>query len=330
MLPPRLHGSVEHEFWCSTEAPAERAAGQGAAPVWLSENERLLGLLLLGFAQSTPEDEVVLLDCGLIQGSRRDEARNRDPFPFDAANIDAVVLSHAHIDHSGRLPKLVRDGFDARVIHDLQGSIGIGHVRYPTAGGAKSSEAQPFYVNSPYGICLGHNGNLTNYDELAELLTREDRRHLSTGSDSEVLLNVFAHELQNRANGKPTPDQVWAAVEAVHERCKGGYAVVVLIVGIGIVAFRDPNGIRPLVLGERASEQGHEYMVASESVALDVLQFKRLRDVKPGETVFIENDGTLHTREHRDKARHTPCIFEFVYFARPDSIMDDIFVHKAR
>ena len=185
----------------------------------------------------------------------------------------------------------VRDVFRQQHMDMLKGTMGIAHVRYPTAGTSSSAEAQPMYVNSPFGICLAHNGNLTNYDELAELLTREDRRHLSTGSDSEVLLNVFAHELQNRANGKPTPDQVWAAVEAVHARCKGGYAVVVLIVGIGVVAFRDPNGIRPLVLGERESEQGPEYMVASESVALDVLQFKRLRDVKPGETVFIENDG---------------------------------------
>ena len=263
--------------------------------------------------------------------------------PVNQAIYDALtVLQHRGQDAAGivtwgedglrqrKSNGLVRDVFRQRHMLRLTGNVGIGHIRYPTAGGSRASEAQPFYVNSPYGICLGHNGNLTNYDELAELLTREDRRHLSTGSDSEVLLNVFAHELQNRANGKPTPDQVWAAVEAVHARCKGGYAVVVLIVGIGVVAFRDPNGIRPLVLGERESEQGPEYMVASESVALDVLQFKRLRDVKPGETVFIENDGTLHTREHRDKSRHTPCIFEFVYFARPDSIMDDLSVYKTR
>ncbi|MDJ0812124.1 MAG: amidophosphoribosyltransferase [Woeseiaceae bacterium] len=225
---------------------------------------------------------------------------------------------------------LVRDVFRHRHMLRLSGNVGIGHIRYPTAGGSRAAEAQPFYVNSPYGICLGHNGNLTNYDELAEMLAKEDRRHLNTGSDSEVLLNVFAHELQNRANGHPTPDQVWEAVEAVHERCTGGYAVVALVVGIGIVAFRDPNGIRPLVLGERSSEKGNEYMVASESVALDVLQFQRLRDVKPGETVFIENDGTLHTREHLQKTPHTPCIFEFVYFARPDSILDNLSVYKTR
>jgi len=232
--------------------------------------------------------------------------------------------------HQRRSNGLVRDVFHQRHMLRLEGSVGIGHVRYPTAGGSKSSEAQPFYVNSPYGICLAHNGNLTNRDELAEMLIRQDRRHLSTSSDSEVLLNVFAHELHSRANGRPTPEQVFAAVEAVHDRCSGGYAVVLMIIGFGIVAFRDPNGIRPLVLGEREHDNGAEYMVASESVALDILQFKRLRDVRPGETVIIENNGTLHSREFNGETRHTPCIFEYVYFARPDSILDDISVYKSR
>jgi amidophosphoribosyltransferase len=225
---------------------------------------------------------------------------------------------------------LVRDVFRHRHMLRLTGNVGIGHVRYPTAGGSRASEAQPFYVNSPYGICLGHNGNLTNHDELAEHLIKEDRRHLSTGSDSEVLLNVFAHELQMRTSGKPTPEQIFDAVDAVHRRCQGGYAVVAMIVGFGIVAFRDPNGIRPLVLGEREVAMGKEYMVASESVALDILQFRRLRDVRPGETVYIENAGVLHSRELEDEVPHTPCIFEFVYFARPDSILDDLSVYKAR
>ncbi len=225
---------------------------------------------------------------------------------------------------------LVRDVFRTRHMLRLSGNVGIGHVRYPTAGGSKSAEAQPFYVNSPYGICLAHNGNLTNHDQLADLLMREDRRHLSTDSDSEVLLNVFAHELQIRANGHPTADQVFDAVEALHKRCTGGYAVVALIVGYGIVAFRDPNGIRPLVLGKREVDGGHDYMVASESVALDVLQYERVRDLNPGETIYIENDGALHSQEHRGEVRHTPCIFEYVYFARPDSILDDISVYKAR
>ncbi len=222
---------------------------------------------------------------------------------------------------------LVRDVFRSRHMMRLKGDIGIGHVRYPTAGGSKSSEAQPFYVNSPYGICLAHNGNLTNHEELADLLIREDRRHLSTNSDSEVLLNVLAHELQTRVNGKPTAQNVFDSVEALHQRCRGGYAVVALIVGFGIVAFRDPNGIRPLVLGKRGDD---EHMVASESVALDVLQFDRVRDVRPGECLFIEVDGTLHSREYSGGIRHTPCIFEYVYFARPDSILDDLSVYKAR
>lgn len=225
---------------------------------------------------------------------------------------------------------LVRDVFQQRHMLKLNGKVGIGHVRYPTAGGARSAEAQPFYVNSPYGIFLAHNGNLTNHDELTDHLTRKDRRHLATTSDSEVLLNVFAHELHVRANGHPTPEQVFGAVEAVHKRCSGGYAVVAMIVGFGVVAFRDPNGIRPLVLGRRESDDGYDYMVASESVALDILQFERMRDVLPGETLFIEHNGSLHTRALQGAVRHTPCIFEYVYFARPDSILDEISVYKAR
>ncbi len=263
--------------------------------------------------------------------------------PVNQALYDALtVMQHRGQDAAGivtwgkdglrqrRNNGLVRDVFRHRHMLTLTGNVGIGHIRYPTAGGSQSAEAQPFYVNSPYGICLGHNGNLTNYNELADLLTREDRRHLNTDSDSEVLLNVFAHELSVRANGRPTPAQVFDAVEAVHERCKGGYAVVAMIVGFGIVAFRDPNGIRPLVYGERQTEQGPEYMVASESVALDILQFERTRDVLPGETLYVENSGVLHRREYPGSVRHTPCIFEFVYFARPDSILDNLSVYKAR
>lgn len=225
---------------------------------------------------------------------------------------------------------LVRDVFHQRHMLRLEGNVGMGHIRYPTAGSSLSAEAQPFYVNSPYGICLAHNGNLTNYDELAGLLIREDRRHLNTGSDSEVLLNVFAHELQSRTNGIPTADQVFDTVDAVHTRCSGGYAVVAMIIGHGIVAFRDPNGIRPLCLGKRETESGTEHMVASESVALDALGFERVRDVQPGETIFIENNGTLHSRPYSGETSYSPCIFEFVYFARPDSIIDDLSVYKAR
>jgi len=246
----------------------------------------------------------------------------------DAAGI--VTWSEEHGLTQRKSNGLVRDVFRQRHMMRLEGNIGLAHVRYPTAGGSKSSEAQPFYVNSPYGICLAHNGNLTNHDELADLLTCEDRRHLSTNSDSEVLLNVFAHELQRRVNGQPTAASIFDAVDAVHKRCTGGYAVVAMIIGFGIVAFRDPNGIRPLVLGERDSDGKKDFMVASESVALDVGQFTRLRDVRPGECVFIENGGILHCRAFGGETRHTPCIFEYVYFARPDTILDNLSVYKAR
>ena len=246
----------------------------------------------------------------------------------DAAGI--VTWSEEHGLKERKSNGLVRDVFHSRHMLRLEGHVGIGHVRYPTAGGAKSSEAQPFYVNSPYGICVAHNGNLTNYDELAELLIREDRRHLATNSDSEVLLNVFAHELQTRVNGKPTPENIFDAIDALHRRCTGGYAVVALIIGFGVVAFRDPNGIRPLVLGERESEGQKDYMVASESVALDALQFERVRDLEPGECLYIQNDGVLNARSFPGEVKHTPCIFEYVYFARPDSILDDLSVYKTR
>ncbi|ANO50900.1 amidophosphoribosyltransferase [Woeseia oceani] len=263
--------------------------------------------------------------------------------PVNQSIYDALtVLQHRGQDAAGiatsgpdglRVRKsngLVRDVFHQRHMLHLTGNVGMGHVRYPTAGGAHTAEAQPFYVNSPYGICLAHNGNLTNYKELADLLTREDRRHLNTGSDSEVLLNVFAHELQGRTTGRATPDQIFDAVAAVHERCSGGYAVVAMIIGHGIVAFRDPNGIRPLVIGKRETDKGTEYMVASESVAFDILSFERVRDVRPGEAVYIEEGGVLHSREYSGEVHHTPCIFEFVYFARPDSIIDELSVYKAR
>ena len=246
----------------------------------------------------------------------------------DAAGI--VTWSKEHGLKERKSNGLVRDVFHSRHMLRLEGHVGIGHVRYPTAGGAKSSEAQPFYVNSPYGICVAHNGNLTNYDELAELLIREDRRHLATNSDSEVLLNVFAHELQTRVNGQPTPENIFDAIDALHRRCTGGYAVVALIIGFGVVAFRDPNGIRPLVLGERESEGRKDYMVASESVALDALQFERVRDLEPGECLYIQNDGVLNARSFPGEVKHTPCIFEYVYFARPDSILDDLSVYKTR
>jgi len=225
---------------------------------------------------------------------------------------------------------LVRDVFQQHDMLELKGDIGIGHVRYPTAGCDSASEAQPFYVNAPYGICLAHNGNLTNAAELAEVLTREDRRHLNTTSDSEVLLNVFASELQRVATPRVTPADVFAALNALYRRCRGGYAVVAMIIGHGVLGFRDPHGIRPLVLGRRDSARGTEWMLASESVALDILAFRRVRDVGPGEAVFIDEQGRLHSQQCVASTRHTPCIFEYVYFARPDSIMDNISVYRAR
>jgi len=226
---------------------------------------------------------------------------------------------------------LVKDVFRTRHMRRLTGNMGIGHVRYPTAGGSSPALAQPFYVNSPYGLCLAHNGNLTNSKELSRDLFKEDLRHINTDSDSEVLLNIFAHELQRRNKMKPLPEDVFAAVAGVHNRCRGGFVAIVMLSGYGIVGFRDRNGIRPLVFGSRESAQGKkEYMIASESVALDSQGFTLERDVDPGEAVYIDTDGELHTQLCTEPGVHTPCIFEHVYFARPDSLMDGISVYKAR
>jgi amidophosphoribosyltransferase len=225
---------------------------------------------------------------------------------------------------------LVKDVFRTRHMRRLAGNMGIGHVRYPTAGSSSPALAQPFYVNSPYGLCLAHNGNLTNSAQLSEELFSEDLRHINTDSDSEVLLNVFAHELQQVGKMAPTADDVFDAVEGVHRRCRGGYVALVMITGYGIVGFRDKNGIRPLVFGKREVQGQTEYMLASESVALDSQGFTLVRDVAPGEAVYIDVRGNLHTRLCAEPAPYTPCIFEHVYFARPDSLMDGISVYKAR
>ncbi|MDR2214772.1 MAG: amidophosphoribosyltransferase [Nevskiaceae bacterium] len=225
---------------------------------------------------------------------------------------------------------LVRDVFRQRDMDALRGNVGIGHVRYPTAGSNSASEVQPFYVNAPYGICLAHNGNLTNAGELTAVLTREDRRHLNTRSDSEVLLNVFASELQRVGTLRVTPADIFAATTAVYRRCRGAFAVVAMIIGHGILGFRDPHGIRPLVLGQRRSARGMEYMLASESVALTMLSFDVVRDVAPGEAIFIDELGRLHSQQCAAASSLTPCIFEYVYLARPDSIIDNISVYRAR
>ncbi|HEB91899.1 MAG TPA: amidophosphoribosyltransferase [Gammaproteobacteria bacterium] len=225
---------------------------------------------------------------------------------------------------------LVRDVFHTRHMRRLIGRMGIGHVRYPTAGYFSSAESQPFYVNSPFGISLAHNGNLTNAIELKRDLFRADRRHINTDSDSEVLLNVFAHELQQQGKLEITADDVFAAVAGMHRRCRGAYAAVAMITGHGIVGFRDTHGIRPAVFGKRETARGMEYIIASESVAIDSLGFELVRDIAPGEAVYIDTEGCLHTRQCADDPQLNPCIFEHVYFARPDSIIDSISVYKAR
>ena len=260
-----------------------------------------------------------------------------------SALYDALtVLQHRGQDSAGiatidgnrlRLHKgagLVRDVFDRDSLLPLRGSVGIGHCRYPTAGSEGAAEAQPLYVNSPYGIALAHNGNLINTDKLRREVFEDDRRHMNTDSDSEVLLNVLAHELQIQDRRALSPDHIFKAVAGTHARCVGGYAVVAMLLGYGVLAFRDPHGIRPLVLGERETATGKEYAVASESVALDILGFRLLRDVAPGEAVLMTLDGQLFTRQCAEPAVHAPCIFEYVYLARPDSMIEDVSVYKAR
>lgn len=225
---------------------------------------------------------------------------------------------------------LVKDVFHQRHMQRLTGNTGIAHCRYPTAGSSSSAEAQPFYVNSPYGIAFAHNGNLTNAHELAEQVSKLLRRHVNTTSDSEILLNLLAHELNACQGLKVQAEEVFQAVRNVHRLARGAYAVVAAIIGNGILAFRDPNGIRPLVLGKRQSELGDEYMVASESVALDAVGFRFVRDVQPGEAVYITEEGKLFSEQCHDQPSLSPCIFEFVYFARPDSFIDGISVYASR
>lgn len=245
----------------------------------------------------------------------------------DAAGI---VTCEGNTLHLRKDNGLARDVFHTRHMIRLKGNMGIAHARYPTAGCSSSAEAQPFYVNSPYGIVLAHNGNLTNADDLKKDLFRDDLRHINTSSDSEILLNVFAHELHKRNKLKITPKDVFKAVEGVHKRCRGGYAVIAMIPGFGIIGFRDTCGIRPAVLGKRETLQGIDYMIASESVAFDAPGYERIRDIEPGEAVVITKDGELHHQVCAAKTVKSPCLFEFVYFARPDSIMDNVFIHKAR
>ncbi|MHB0777184.1 amidophosphoribosyltransferase [Halomonas sp. WWR20] len=272
--------------------------------------------------------------CGIV-GLMANQAVNQSL--YDAM----TVLQHRGQDaagmmtwHDGRflLRKsngLVRDVFHTRHMNRLKGNMGIGHVRYPTAGSSSEAESQPFYVNSPYGISLAHNGNLTNSEQLKQELYSTDLRHINTSSDSEVLLNVFAHELGKQGHHL-TPDDIFDAVRRVHRRCRGGYAAVAFINGFGMVAFRDPHGIRPVVFGTLETEQGLDVMIASESVALDVGGFELSRDLAPGEAIFVDLNSQIYTQQCADRPVLAPCIFEHVYLARPDSILDGAYVYGTR
>jgi amidophosphoribosyltransferase len=273
---------------------------------------------ILGVVATTPVNQ--LLYDGLMVLQHRGQ---------DAAGI-ATAEGNTFYLHKG--PGLVRDVFRTRNMRALTGNWGIGHCRYPTAGSAWNfAEAQPFYVNSPFGITLAHNGNLTNSEELRRIMFEQDLRHVNTNSDSEVLLNVLAYELQAAAKGlRLDLEAIFTAVTNVHRRCKGAYAVVAMIAGYGLLAFRDPYGIRPLVVGVNVTPAGMEYLVASESVTLDTLGFQVLRDVAPGEAIFIDLNREFAARQCVEKARLAPCIFEYVYLARPDSMMDGVSVYEAR
>jgi len=273
---------------------------------------------ILGVVSQSPANQLLYDGLQVLQHRGQDAA--------GIATLDGHTF-HLHKDNG-----LVRDVFRTRNMRALMGNAGIAHVRYPTAGSAVDhNEAQPFYVNSPFGIVLGHNGNLTNAEELKKQLFVEDLRHVNTDSDSEVLLNVLAHELQGKSKGlRLDVPTIFAAVSGVHQRCRGAYAVVAMIAGYGLLAFRDIYGIRPLVVGVHETEHGPEYLVASESVALDTLGFRFLRDVAPGEAVFVDFDGNFHSQQCSDKASLNPCIFEYVYLARPDSMIDGVSVYETR
>ena len=276
---------------------------------------------ILGVFAKTPVNQ--LLYDGLMVLQHRGQ---------DAAGIATAEGNNFHL-HKG--PGLVRDVFRTRNMRALPGNMGVAHVRYPTAGSAYNfAEAQPFYVNSPFGIMLAHNGNLTNSEELKQQMFLSDKRHINTNSDSEVLLNVLAHELSKLTQNQDSCDNadlvnlIFHAVCGVHKRCQGAYAVVAMIAGIGLLAFRDPHGIRPLIFGKNAD---NEYLIASESVALDTLGFNVIRDVAPGEAIFIDMQNILHTKQCCDAAKNlSPCIFEYVYLARPDSVIDGVSVYEAR
>lgn len=274
---------------------------------------------IVGVMAQSPVNQLIYDSLLLLQH------RGQDAAGIATAHDEFFSMHKAH--------GLVRDVFRTRNMRTLIGNSGIGQVRYPTAGSSASvDEAQPFYVNAPFGITFAHNGNLTNWRELREQLFKHDRRHINTNSDSEVLLNVFAHELQQASNGVTLDENaVFEAVAAVHRRAKGAYAVIANISGFGMVAFRDPHGIRPLCIGKHQTDKGIEWMLASESVALTGTGFSLDRDVLPGETIVITMDRELKSQLCVDQVQtHTPCVFEYVYFARPDSVIDNISIYNAR
>jgi amidophosphoribosyltransferase len=273
---------------------------------------------ILGVVATTPVNQ--LLYDGLQVLQHRGQ---------DAAGIVTAEGGRFHM-HKG--PGLVRDVFRTRNMRELVGNWGIAHCRYPTAGSASNAaEAQPLYVNSPFGLMLAHNGNLTNATQLKHDMFLQDLRHMNTNSDSEVLLNVLAHELQAASTQyQVDAETIFKAVAGVHRRVKGAYAVVAMIAGYGLLAFRDPYGIRPLVIGRNETSHGMEYLVASESVAIDTLGFHFLRDVEPGEAVLINTHGQFVSRQCAEKTLHAPCMFEYVYLARPDSLMDGVSVYESR
>jgi len=274
---------------------------------------------IIGLLSSTPVNQELYDGLALLQHRGQ-----------DSTGIATVDGGRVHM-HRGK--GYVREAFRTRDMRALTGNIGIGHVRYATRGSAsEASEAQPFYVNAPYGIVLVHNGNIVNTRELTEKLLKVDRRHLNTSSDTELLLNVLAHELQQvSGSGDLSPEKIFASVATLHERVRGSYAVIALIAGHGLLAFRDPFGIRPLTVGKRLGEDGQvEWAIASESLLHESGGYESVRDVAPGEAVFITNGGELFQRQCAKDPRLVPCAFEFVYLARPDSVMSGISVYEAR
>ncbi len=271
---------------------------------------------------------------GILSTTKKDTA----VYIYDALTIlqhrgqDAagIVTAHKGRFYMRKSNGLVKNAFRTKHMTKLLGDMGIGHVRYPTAGTSSGAEAQPFYVNSPYGIAFAHNGNLTNTKQLEKELFEQDLRHINTNSDSEILLNVFASELAKLQKHRINEKDIFDSVTQVHKRVRGAYAAIGMIPGYGIFGFRDPNGIRPLILGKRTTKGGTKYMLASESVALTALGYEITRDIKPGEGVVIDREGNVFTQQCADNAKYSPCIFEFVYFARPDSVIDNISVYKSR